>query len=74
MDGKSITWTKSRCTLGQQLGSIGDNIEYFKKIYTNLEVKYPNNVWVNNIKESVLSLEKTWTFNKYRVQNQKIES
>ena len=44
---------------GQQLGSIGDNIESFKKIYTNLEAKYPNNIWVNNIKESVLSLEKT---------------
>ncbi len=44
---------------GQQLGSIADNIEYYKKIYTNLETKYPNNVWVNNIKENVLLLEKT---------------
>lgn len=44
---------------GQQLGSVADNIEYYKKIYTNLETRYPNNVWINNIKEKVLSLEKT---------------
>ncbi|MDB2675043.1 AhpC/TSA family protein [Flavobacteriales bacterium] len=44
---------------GQQLGSIADNINYYKKIYTNLESKYPNNLWIENIKENVLSLEKT---------------
>jgi len=44
---------------GQQLGNIADNIDYYTKIYTNIEAKYPHSVWVKNIKESVLLVQRT---------------
>lgn len=43
----------------QQLGDISNNIDIYKKVSQSLEKKYPNNIWVKNIREKVLSKEST---------------
>lgn len=43
----------------QQLGNVTENFNYYKKVSSRLDSIYPNNIWVNDIKEKVQSEENT---------------
>mgnify|MGYP001156803799 FL=1 len=43
----------------QQLGDVAEYFNYYKKVSSNLDSLYPNNFWVNDIKEKVLSEKNT---------------
>jgi len=43
----------------QQLGDVADYFDYYKKVSSNLDSIYPNNLWINNIKEKVFSEQNT---------------
>lgn len=43
----------------QQLGEVAQNLAYYKKVSIQLDSLYPNNVWIEEIKEKVRSNENT---------------
>ena len=43
----------------QQLGDIAEYFNYYEKVSSNLDSLYPNNFWVNDIKEKVLAEKNT---------------
>ena len=43
----------------QQLGDVSENFIYYQKVSSNLDSLYPNNFWIKDIKEKVLSEKNT---------------
>ena len=43
----------------QQLGDIAEYFNYYEKVSSNLDSLYPNNFWINDVKEKVLSEKNT---------------
>jgi len=43
----------------QQLGDVAENFEYYKKVSTKLDSIYPDNLWIKDVKDKVLSEQNT---------------